>query len=97
VASAALQESHFDRIIVFSDNEDVKTEFMNYRFRDTPVYSLNWGTEDYVQSMFLDFLAMSRASLILNSGVSSFPFEAALFGGGVPHRDLLYESLRPTK
>jgi len=93
VISATLEENHFDRIIVFSDSEDAKTEFMKYRFRHTPVYSIKWETEDYIQNMFLDFLAMSRASLILNSGISSFPAEAALFGGGVPHRDLLYESL----
>ncbi len=88
-----LAQHPFDQIIVFSDSLEAKKAFMQHRFDGMPVCSLDWGTEDYVENMFLDFLAISKAQFVLNSGLSSFSQEAAIFGGGVPHYDLFRDRL----
>lgn len=93
--SDALCEFDFDRIIVFSDVDEFRREFMAQTFGDVPVRSIDWGEQPSVQRMFLDFLAMSRASLILGSGLSSFSYEAGLFGGGVPVIDMCQGLLWP--
>ncbi len=89
--ASILRKQSFERVLVFSDCPDTKQAFLSNRFGKTPVVSVEWDTYDYVENMFLDFLAMARASYILNSGLSSFPREAGLFGGGIPHRDLFFE------
>lgn len=86
-----LEEHRFDRIIVFSDSLDAKMEFLDNRFNGTPIGSVEWETEDYVENIFLDFLAISRSSFILNTGLSSFSQEASILGGGIPFDDI-YQS-----
>lgn len=89
LATAKVLKVHrFDRIIVFSDSLDAKKEFLNNRVNGTPIGSVEWETEDYVTNMFLDFLAMSRSSFILNTGLSSFSKEASMLGGGIPFHDI---------
>jgi len=86
--SKLLDEFGFDRIVVFADCPEQKAEFMRNDFNGAHLCSVQWGTDDYVENMFLDFLAISRASFIASTGLSSFPGEAAIFGGGVPLFDL---------
>jgi len=90
-----LGHASFDRIIVFSDSHEVRAEFGRHDFGRVPVCTLDWDGADTAEVMFLDFCAMSRAALVLSSGVSSFSYEASLFGGGVPYFDMCRGLLRP--
>ena len=91
-----LAHASFDRIVVFSDSPEIRHEFGLQRFGDLPVCSIEWGGERGFEAMFLDFLAISKAAFVISSGVSSFSYEASLFGGGVPFFDLCRGLLLPT-
>ncbi len=90
-----LAQASFDRIVVFSDSQDARREFARQDFGRVPVCTLDWEGVAPADRMFLDFLAISRASLVLGSGVSSFSYEASLLGGGVPYFDMCLGLLRP--
>jgi hypothetical protein len=85
----------FDRVIVFSDSRGAGQAFRQRKFGQVPICAIDWRSQDTVETMFLDFLAMSRATLILSSGISSFSYEASLFGGGVPYFDMCRGLLVP--
>lgn len=86
----------FDRVIVFSDSPEARAAFERHRFGRVPVRAIDWENASGVDSMFLDFLAISRATLVLSSGASSFSYEASLFGGGIPFFDMCSGLLLPT-
>ncbi len=90
------REIEFDRMIVFSDSEEARGEFIRRCSSQVPVRVLNWGNQGIWETMFLDFLAISKATLILSSGISSFSYEASLFGGGIPVFDMCQGLLVPT-
>ena len=82
----------FDRVVVFSDSSKSRDLYINRLSHHVQVDSLDWDTDDYIDNMFLDFLALSKASCILGTGLSSFSQEASLFGGGIPLVDMLLAS-----
>jgi len=82
------QERNFDRIVVFSDCARSRSEFLNRIGRKVNAYWVDWQSYSYIEAMFLDFLAMARASFIVSSGMTSFSKEASLFGGAIPFLEL---------
>lgn len=90
-----LGREQFDRVLVFSDSLQARSCFCRADFGTIPLHTLDWPTDNNAEGMFLDFLAMSKASFLLGSGASSFSFEASLFGGGVPCVELYFQRRFP--
>jgi len=82
------QEHSFGRIVVFSDCANSRSKFIASIGSKIHVNWVDWDSPSYIESMLLDFLALSHASFIVSTGMTSFSKEASLFGGGIPFLEL---------